>query len=119
MVTTFDDLLNEIQRGKAVLLSNSLVGDSGVRRIIVQRESGALWQAEDWYAAHEAFEWSLNAMEFALFHPAVFDTVPLDCERLWRHINFLHAADERFALETRGADAVDTALKLMRQARAS
>ncbi len=107
---TYDELLTEISSGQATLLSMSRVGPSLNFNIVVQRSSGAIWQAEDIIGV-PAFEWGLPAQEFAYLHAArLFHEVELDGERLFRYINWMRAADEQFA-------AVEAAMHLLEEAR--
>jgi hypothetical protein len=119
VTTTYGTLLDELQRGSAVLLSSARVGPCQVHTIVVQRESGAIWQATEQMGS-QAEEWSLRAQEHVYHHASMFADAELDGERLFRYMNFARAAEESYDLQERqrhehsmGAAAVEAAERLM------
>lgn len=112
MTTTYSDLLDEIQRGEATLLSVKRVGHDLVPFIVVQRESGGLWQAEDRIGC-EAQAWPVWAMKRVwLKAEEFFPGVEINGERLFRYCNLIEGADD-------AARAIAAAQQVLAESRAS
>ena len=116
MTTTFTDLMDEVQHERAWLLMDKPVGPQQVRRILVQREDGSIWAAEDWYTevGAMAVPWPLNVLvrvhEDYVGGGNMLRTSALDVAALGDYIANRRAQDEVAA-------AVEAAEYLVRGAR--
>lgn len=110
-MTTFNDLMDEVERGETALLVDKLVGPSGIRFVLVQRNDGGIWQV---FEGCEAHAWSIPSMQRLYFNCERMVEIAgaLNEERLFRHINYRLAMDETAA-------AIEAAQYIVSHARAS
>ncbi len=95
---TFTDLLAEVEQERAWIIVDRPVGPSQVRLIIVQREDGSVWEAEDMFGqlGQMAVPWSLVVMErmYASYQRGVpFAAAVLDIGALGDYIAHRQALD--------------------------
>lgn len=101
-MTTFRDLIGEVERGEARRLVDKPVGPYGIRFAIVQRADGSIWQASDIAdeLGSQADAWSVPTMErvyLSWSRMMPWGPDDLDAEALFRHISWQHAQDDTAA----------------------